>query len=121
MRLLRALPFAPFALAASVALAAAAAGVASAAEPTTPFGKWMKPNMGAPLAGQDFDTLQKSLTLVAAKPPKADGYDKWAKISSDGAAAAAKQDLAGVKASCKGCHDLYRDKYKKELPPHVFP
>ena len=42
-----------------------AAGLAVAAEPTTLLGKWMKPNMGAPLAGQDFATLQTSLSLVA--------------------------------------------------------
>ena len=46
-----------------------AAGFAAAEEPKTLLGKWMKPNMGAPLAGQDFDTLAKSLTLVASKPP----------------------------------------------------
>jgi hypothetical protein len=100
--------------------AAAGGGMAAAGEPATPFGKWMKPNMGAPLAGQDFDTLKKSLELVASKPPKGD-YAQWEAISKAGAAAAAKQDLAAVKASCKQCHDLYKEKYKKELPPHAFP
>src|SRR6204780_2764904 len=79
-----------------------AAGLALAGEPTTLLGKWMKPNMGAPLAGQDFATLQKSLDMVASKPPPGD-YPNWASISKSGSAAAAKQDLAAVKASCKQC------------------
>ncbi len=97
-----------------------AAGLALAGEPTTLLGKWMKPNMGAPLAGQDFATLQKSLDLVASKPPPGD-YPQWASISKGGSAAAAKQDLAAVKASCKQCHDAYKEKYKKELPTRPFP
>jgi hypothetical protein len=103
----------------TVALALAA-GLAVAGEPTTLLGKWMKPNMGAPLAGQDFATLQKSLDLVAAKPPTGD-YPLWASISKGGSAAAAKQDLAGVKASCKQCHDAYKEKYKKEFATRPFP
>ncbi|HEX3771091.1 MAG TPA: hypothetical protein VHV30_09515 [Polyangiaceae bacterium] len=97
-----------------------AAGLAAAGEPTTLLGKWMKPNMGAPLAGQDFATLKTSLGLVASKPPPGD-YPDWTKIASAGAAAAGKQDLASVKASCKQCHDLYKEKYKKELPTRPFP
>src|ERR1700724_724782 len=85
-----------------------AAGFAAAEEPKTLLGKWMKPNMGAPLAGQDFDALSKSLTLVSPKPPPSGSYPNWASIAKDGAAAAAKQDIKGVKASCKACHDAYK-------------
>jgi hypothetical protein len=99
---------------------ALACGLAAAGEPATPLGKWMKPNMGAPLAEQDFATLGKSLSLVAGKPPSG-AYPNWAKIANAGAAAAAKQDLAGVKASCKQCHDAYKEGYKKEFPTRAFP
>jgi hypothetical protein len=104
----------------TVAAAVFAAGLASAGEPTTLLGKWMKPNMGAPLAGQDFATLQKSLDLVASKPPPGD-YPNWASFAKAGSAAAAKQDLPGVKASCKNCHDAYRENYKKEFATRPFP
>jgi hypothetical protein len=104
----------------TVALALAA-GLAAAGEPATPLGKWMKPNMGAPLAGQDFPTLQKSLDLVASKPPPSSDYPKWASFASAGSAAAAKQDLAAVKATCKQCHDAYKEKYKKEFVTRAFP
>ncbi len=104
----------------TVALALAA-GFASAGEPKTPLGKWMKPNVGAPLAGQDFPTLQKSLDLVASKPPAGNDYPQWATLAKAGSAAAAKQDLAGVKASCKQCHDAYKEKYQKDFPTRPFP
>jgi hypothetical protein len=109
----------PLTIALTVALSLGA-GLAAAGEPTTLLGKWMKPNMGAPMAGQDFPTLKTSLELVAAKPPPGD-YGQWASIATAGAAAAAKQDVAGVKAACKQCHDLYKEKYKKELPTRPFP
>jgi hypothetical protein len=95
--------------------------LAAAGEPKTPLGRWMKPNMGAPLAGQDFPTLQKSLELVASKPPPGDDYAQWSSMARDGAGAAAKQDLAGVKASCKKCHDAYKERYQKDFPTRPFP
>jgi hypothetical protein len=98
-----------------------AAGLAAAGEPKTPLGKWMKPNMSAPLLDQDFATLQKSLDLVASKPPPGDGYAQWSTLAKDGAAAAAKQELAGVKASCKKCHDAFKEKYLKDFPTRPFP
>jgi hypothetical protein len=104
----------------TVALALAA-GLAVAGEPKTPLGRWMKGNVGAPLAGQDFPTLQKSLDLVASKPPPGNDYPQWATMAKAGSAAAAKQDLAGVKASCKQCHDAYKDKYQKDFPTRPFP
>jgi hypothetical protein len=109
---------APSSLACALALVA---GIAIAGEPATPLGKWMKPNVGAPLAEQDFATLAKSLALVGSKPPPGTAYPKWAEISNAGAAAAGKQDLAGVKASCKKCHDLYKESYKKDFATRAFP
>ena len=96
------------------------AGLAGAGEAKTPLGKWMKPNMGGALAGQDFGQLKTSFDVVASKPPSGD-YPQWAAISSKGSAAAAKQDLAGVKAACKGCHDPYKAKYIAEFPSRPFP
>jgi hypothetical protein len=105
-------------LTAAIALAA---GVAAAGQPKTPLGIWMKPNMGAPLAGEDFATLQKSLDLVASKPPPGNDYPQWSAMAKAGSAAAAKQDLGGVKAACKQCHDTYKEKYQKDFPTRPFP
>jgi hypothetical protein len=98
-----------------------AAGVAAAAGPLTPLGKWMKPNMGAPLAGQDFAELQKGFGFVAGKPPPSGDYAQWSTFAKSGESAAAKQDLAGVKAACKQCHDAYKERYKKEFATQPFP
>jgi hypothetical protein len=98
-----------------------AAGLAAAGDPKTPLGKWMKPNVGVPMAGQDYATVQQSLTLVASKPPPSGDYGQWATIATNGANAAAKQDNAGTKASCKQCHDLYKQKYIADFPDRPFP
>jgi cytochrome c553 len=104
-----------------VSIAAVAfAGLARAGDPKTPLGKWMKPNMGAPLAGEDYDTLKKSIDLIASRAPQGD-YPQWSAMASAGSAAAAKQDLKAVKASCKQCHDAYKDKYIKDFPAQPFP
>ena len=99
---------------------ALATGLAVAGEAKTPLGKWMKPNMGTPMAGQDFATLQKSLTLVAGKVPSG-SYGDWAKLAQGGADAAGKQDQAGVKAACKGCHDKYKQQYITDHLSDPFP
>jgi hypothetical protein len=109
--------------AAAAVMAAAlvlAAGVAAAGEPKTPLGKWMKPNMGAPLAGQDFDKLKASFDVVGGKPPPGD-YPQWASMSAAGSKASAASDVAGIKAACKQCHDAYKTKYQSELPTRSFP
>jgi cytochrome c553 len=101
-----------------------AAGLASAGDPKTPLGKWMKPNMGAPMAGQDFGALQKGFDTVAGKPPAkgaSSDYAQWASIAKGGSAAAAKQDAAGVKAACKQCHDQYKQAYIKDYLSTPFP
>jgi hypothetical protein len=96
-----------------------AAGIASAGTPT-PLGTWMKANMGAALAGQDFATLQKNFDLVSTKQPSAD-YGDWAKFAKAGSAAAAKSDAAAVKAACGSCHNAYKEKYRKDFPTKAFP
>jgi hypothetical protein len=53
--------------------------------------------------------LEKIVTLA---PP---GYPNWASIAKDGAAAATSGDLTAAKASCRTCHDQYKQKYKTEI------
>jgi hypothetical protein len=101
-------------------VSACVTGLAVAGEPATPLGKWMKPNVGAPLAEEDFATLAKSLALVASKPPPGD-YARWQQMANAGAEAAAKQDLRGVKASCKDCHAAYKESYKRDHATRPFP
>jgi hypothetical protein len=53
--------------------------------------------------------LQKVSTFG---PP---GYTNWVSIAKDGADAARAQNLDAVKAACRGCHNQYRAKYKREM------
>jgi len=81
--------------------------------PPCPLYAWMKANTSAAMSAQDFDALAVALDKVVAFAPA--GYTNWASISKDGANAARAQSLDGVKASCRGCHNQYKDRYKKEM------
>jgi hypothetical protein len=99
----------------------ASLGAAEVTEPKTLLGKWMKPNVQVPRAALDYGTLQKSLKLVADKPPPAKDYPKWVEMAKAGADAAGKQDLKRLRKSCDGCHDAYKEKYIKEQATRPFP
>ena len=81
--------------------------------PPCPLYAWMKANTSPAMSGQDFDALAKALDHVVTFAPP--GYTNWASISRDGANAARMQNLDATKASCRGCHNQYKDRYKKEM------
>jgi hypothetical protein len=73
----------------------------------------MKANTAAALAAHDFAALTSALgTLAGFAPP---GYPNWASIARDGADGARVEDLDAVKASCRGCHAQYKERYKREM------
>jgi cytochrome c553 len=73
----------------------------------------MKANANPPLMQNDLFALATALDkIVDLAPP---GYTNWASIAKDGAAAARSGDLAAAKASCRSCHDQYKQKYKTEM------
>ena len=80
---------------------------------------WMNANLSAPFRGRDCSALVPVLERVAAFAPPVDAgsaaYTNWASIARDGADAARVEDVEAVKASCRGCHAQYRDRYKREL------
>jgi hypothetical protein len=73
----------------------------------------MKANTSAAMSAQDYDALATALDKTAKFAPP--GFTNWVSISKDGAAAARAQSLDGVKGACRGCHNQYKDKYKKEM------
>ena len=81
--------------------------------PDCPLQAWMKANTNPAIASQDFAGLATALDKVATFAPA--GYTNWASIAKDGAKAARASDMTATKASCRTCHDQYKDKYKKEL------
>lgn len=101
------------------------AGLAAAGDPKTALGKWMQGNMGNPFGkdgGPDFATLQTSYATLISKEPPAAKYAKWDGFLQQGLTAAKAGDKAGVKASCKGCHDTHKQDYIKDPDaPKSFP
>jgi hypothetical protein len=99
--------------------AGADAGSCGTTDTPCPLQKWMRANMGAPLAAGDMDSLARALTHVAATSPDAT-WTTWTQFATQGAAAAAAKDATGVKASCKSCHDAFKDKYKAQYRTKPF-
>jgi hypothetical protein len=97
---------------------AASASAAAAPEcgkkplPDCPLQGWMKKNMNPPMAAQDLPALAAALEQAAKLGPP--GYGNWASLANDGAKAAKAGDLAAAKASCRTCHDQYKQKYKDQ-------
>jgi hypothetical protein len=79
-----------------------------------PLQKWMRANMGAALAAGDTDALGKALDHVATLSPDPT-WTTWTQFAKQGSTAAAAKDMTGVKASCKSCHDAFKDKYKGQF------
>ncbi len=73
----------------------------------------MKANTNPAVASSDLPALAAALDKIAGFAPP--GYKNWASISKDGATAARAGDMTAAKASCRGCHDQYRQKYKNEM------
>jgi hypothetical protein len=105
-----------------VALADGPAGDAGSCGTTDapcPLQKWMRANMGAPLAAGDMDALNRALSHLATTSPDPT-WTTWGQFANQGAAAAGAKDTTGVKASCKSCHDAYKDKYKAKYRANAF-
>lgn len=95
------------ALASSVLLATLSAGAA----PDNSLKDVMK-KMGGLSASGDAKSMASLFaeTKGKAKPE----FANWAKLADQGKAAAEKGDLDAAKATCKGCHDAYRNDYKSK-------
>lgn len=73
----------------------------------------MKANTAAALSAEDFGALAIAFEkIVVFAPP---GYAHWQSIAKDGADAARVEQLDAVKAACRGCHNQYKDRYKREM------
>ncbi|MGK3981681.1 hypothetical protein WME99_01495 [Sorangium sp. So ce136] len=108
---------------AAAAAAPAATGAAPAGEKKfecgakgqklCPMQAWMKSTMASATSSGDGPKIAAALQYVAGKPPP--GMGSWGAISKAGAAKAKAGDIDGAKASCKQCHDLYKEQYKKTM------
>jgi hypothetical protein len=73
----------------------------------------MKANTAAALSALDYGALVIAFDKTAGFAPP--GYTNWRSIAKDGADAARVENLDAVKACCRGCHNQYKDRYKKEM------
>jgi len=81
-------------------------------QPDCPTQIWMKSTLQAYLRTGNFERLEGSLQTLAAHAP--DGYAGWQEMAAAGATAAAVADEAGVRKSCKECHDSHRAAFRQQ-------
>jgi hypothetical protein len=83
-----------------------------------PMQGWMKSVMASASSSGDGAKLAAALSYVAARPPP--GFGTWASIANAGVAKAKAGDIDGAKATCKQCHDAYKEKYKTTMRDRPF-
>ncbi len=96
-----------------VRVASADGAACGAKDNPCPLQRWMRDNMGPAMAAGDLPALAKALDHAAGLSP--DASWTWSSIAKTGADAARKGDLAATKASCKSCHEAYKEKYKTQF------
>jgi hypothetical protein len=81
--------------------------------PECPLQYWMDHRLSGPLTRQDFPSVARSFRdLANAEPP---GYAGWRLWAQGGAAAADREDVIGIRRACSGCHDTYRERYRRTI------
>lgn len=81
--------------------------------PDCPTQQWMKSNLQAFQRNKDFARLAESFDRLATREQP--GFEGWADLAKQGAAAARAQDASAVQATCRNCHDQMRDRFKQTL------
>lgn len=89
-------------------------------QPSCPMQEWMRRRVSAPLASSDMTALAKALDESAAMSPDP-SWAEWAPIARAGAEAARRDDTRGARASCTGCHRLYKKPYREKFRARPIP
>jgi hypothetical protein len=96
----------------SVTVSLAALLAAGSAEAANTAMKDLMKKMGATAASDDPKSLGPMMTQAKTMKPADAAFAGWDAIADSGKAAADKGDLAAAKATCKDCHNKFRDSYK---------
>jgi hypothetical protein len=88
-------------------------------EPACPLEGWMETELSGPLQTKDWEHLGRSLRALVADAPAP--FARWGEWASRGSAAARGRDGDAVRAACKGCHNAYRDDYRRRMPDRPAP
>jgi cytochrome c553 len=79
-------------------------------------------NQAAPaMRTGNLEPIAETLDAIATFAPTSHGYPNWASIARDGAASARAGNMEGARASCRGCHDQYKNLYKAEMRARLLP
>jgi hypothetical protein len=87
--------------------------------PDCPLQRWMDHQLSGPLSRDEYPVLTRSFRDLAAAAPT--GFSGWSAWAQGGAVAAERQDDAGVRKACTGCHDGYRERYRRTLRERPMP
>jgi len=77
----------------------------------------MERNTQQAVENQDLPALTRALTRIAGMAPERawdQGPTGWRAIAEQGAQAAQSGDFRGARASCKQCHNAWRERYRRE-------
>jgi hypothetical protein len=80
---------------------------------------WMETELSGPLQTKDWEHLGRSLRALAADAPQR--FPRWTEWANKGSAAARTKDGDAVRATCKACHNAYREEFRNRLPGRPAP
>lgn len=85
-------------------------------KPECPLQRWMDHHLNGPLSRAEYPALEQGFhDLAQVAPASFTGWNAWAQ---GGAAAANHRDHDGISKACKGCHEGYRERYRKTMRDH---
>lgn len=79
--------------------------------PPCPFQRWMRSRVATPLAEDNLEALAANLERTATMSPDP-GWGAWPELARRAAAAAKRGDLSTTRATCKACHESFREAYR---------
>ena len=79
----------------------------------------MDNRLNVALSTADYPEVARSMRELAADRPEA--FATWTSWAEQGAAAADRQDDAGIRKVCSGCHDDTRDAYRRTMRDRPVP
>ncbi len=88
-------------------------------QPLCPLEAWMDRELSAPLQLPDWPHLARSFTRLAAHAPPS--LEHWSDFTTRGTAAIRARNLDSLRATCRACHNTYRDLYRQTLSPRPAP
>jgi hypothetical protein len=85
-----------------------------------PLQAFMRTRVAAQLSSSNLAALAGGLDRAAKLVPDP-SWASWSAFARDGAAAARRGDVASARASCKECHDAWRDAYRARYRARPLP